>query len=146
MLVAIMGALWAVAASQSTLAEFTCGPGSNLCTSLVTAAQGIQISLCVIRACSGLPRSMAQIITTMLPVLSYMLVLFIYTLCTHLRHGSERVWWKTVEKLIDFRFTTLTHKARGSDGRFMDGSDGRAQGNVPSEMPLVPPDVLDPEV
>ena len=65
-------------------------------------------------------------ITTSLLVLTYMLVLFTYALLTHLRYGSGYVWLQTVEDLRDFRFPALTHKPKGSDGRFLDGSEGRS--------------------
>ena len=54
-----------------------------------------------------------------------MLVLFTYALLTHLRYGSGYVWLQTVEDLRDFRLPALTHKPKGSDGRFLDGSEGR---------------------
>ncbi|KJA22964.1 hypothetical protein HYPSUDRAFT_40486 [Hypholoma sublateritium FD-334 SS-4] len=122
---ALMGSLWAVASSQAMLNEFDCNSDSNLCNSLVITAQGIQIFICVI-------------------LLTYMLILFIYALSSHLRHGSGYVWWKTVEELKDFRLPALTHKPRESDGRFMDGSEGRPLASGYSATPLVSPNV--PEV
>ena len=134
MAVALIGVLWAVAASQSTWGDFV----------LIMTAHVIQIFICASRACSkSRLRTFAQIIMTLPLVLTYVLILFIYALVSHLRHGRGYVWWKSVEDLKDFRLPALTHKPRGSDGRFMDGSDGGAA-KVFAATPLIPPGL--PEV
>lgn len=64
-LVGLMGVLWALALTQSIPDELWCNDFDSdlyLCTSLVATAQVIQISICVICACSG-SRLRVQIVT-----------------------------------------------------------------------------------
>lgn len=146
MTLAFMSILWVVVASKSTPRVFRFIPwfqactvqDTALCSSLALTTLGIQISIFLLRACSDLVFC-GRIVTTSSLVLTYMLALFTYALFTHLYRGNGHVWLQTVEDARDFRLPALTHKPKESDGRFMDGSDGRGpQANVPSATPLIP--------